>query len=196
MAAPNRRRPPLSDNAVFRPRRDSSWVGPDATIDWSRMRVDERQNNRVGRTTERVCGLQHCLAVAVAFSLSVSSIGCFREPPLRVTELGDRVVVDMQTLGEYQTTIKRIRVVDNASNQTIWELRASSGEPQVNRIELSVGVNPALPPGVVAGSYAVTSPSNASSFLMTAGRQYKITVWGSDGESSKATRTFRLSRQR
>lgn len=121
--------------------------------------------------------------------------GCSQPPPLRIIASGDMVTVDVQTLGEYRTTIDRIRLVDKSSGDTIWELKAQSGTPQIHQIELKIGENPAILNGVLSGTYAVVTPNSTGSFTLVTGVEYEISIWGSDRESSRITGTFRLAKK-
>lgn len=127
--------------------------------------------------------------VLVSMLLAVVMLGCSQSVPLRVVQSGNKVAIDVQTLGEYQTTVRRIRLLNKQSHQVVWELVAQTGTPQINVIDLQVGENPAVLTGVASGSYAVVSPSGATTFGLASGIEYEIEVWG---DRKKATGRFRL----
>lgn len=119
--------------------------------------------------------------------------GCSEKPPLRIIESWNKVTVDVQTLGEYRTTVMRIRLMNKTSGQVVWELKTQSGTPQIHQIELKIGENPAILNGVLSGTYAVVTPDSTATFSLAADREYEIQLWGGESESSKVTRTFRLT---
>ena len=113
-------------------------------------------------------------------------------PPLRLTTSGNTITVDVQTLGEYITSISRIRVSDLSKGRTIWEIQGEGSTPQISKFELSVGDNPALLKSVQAGrSYRILVPRGADTFRLEGGVDYLIEVWGAHGVSAHAT--FRFS---
>lgn len=95
------------------------------------------------------------LLVVMAFTIS----RCGR-PPLRVTTQPGTVVIDMQKLGEYPSDVARLRLTDAASNRIVWEVKGR-GEPQLGRVQLSVGENTAAIADVRHGSYDVLAPAGA-----------------------------------
>lgn len=131
----------------------------------------------------------HIALILLAILLGAA---CSNKLPLRVVQSGDKVTVDVQTLGEYQTTVRRIKLVAKESQSVVWELKTQSGTPQINRIELKVGENSVLPTGVASGEYAVVTPAGSAAFSLSPGIDYEIEIWG-DRESMKATGAFRLA---
>jgi hypothetical protein len=117
---------------------------------------------------------------------------CSHKLSLRILQSGGKVTVDVQTLGEYQTTVKRIRLVNKESRKVVWELKTLTGTPQVNKIELIEGENPVNLTGVASGSYVVATPTNSAVFLLLSGIEYEIQLWGGESDSSRVTGTFRL----
>ncbi|HWR34975.1 MAG TPA: hypothetical protein VN622_03775 [Clostridia bacterium] len=131
--------------------------------------------------------------IALTILALMFGAGCSHKLPLRIVQSGDKVTVDVQTLGEYQTTVKRIRLVNKTSRAVVWELKTQSGTPQINQIELKVGENPVALTGVASGAYAVVTPTGIAAFSLSLDVDYEIQLWGEDLESSKATGTFRLA---
>jgi hypothetical protein len=74
------------------------------------------------------------LLVPVLFGTVAYS--CSDRPPLRVVNSGERITLDVQTLGEYQTTAGRIRLTEINTRKVVWELRTESGTPHIHTIEL------------------------------------------------------------
>jgi len=104
---------------------------------------------------------------------------CSKGPGIRIELLEDSVLVHMETLGEYPTTITRIKLIDMATGTTVWEIHSGGRASQLWRVPLKGDMNPVLPP-IANGAYAVTQPQGASSFLLQTGQSYQIQVWGED----------------
>jgi hypothetical protein len=103
--------------------------------------------------------------------------GCGR-PPLYIRESGPGITVDLQTLGEYQTTITRIQL--RASDQIVWEV-ASNGSRQIGTFTLHVGENPVRPSsilGVADGDFHLVQPAGAVTFRLIPETTYILRVWG------------------
>jgi hypothetical protein len=122
--------------------------------------------------------------------LVILGVACTGKPPLRIAKIPNGIGVDVQTLGEYPTTISRIRLSDAQSGQAIWEVHAARdsqpGGPQLSRFSLSAGPNPARIEAVMAGSYDVVVPPHSDRFVLQRHVRYKLTLWGSSGNTSRA----------
>jgi len=110
-------------------------------------------------------------------------------PPFRINQEIARIVVDVQSFGEYPTTIHEIRLVDLSNEAIVWHLLADSGTPQIHRVTLSVGPN-AAQIRTPAGSYRVIVPADAAQFLLTKGKPYRIEVWGTPSKFSRRSAEF------
>lgn len=113
-----------------------------------------------------------CSMVAV---IAMAAVGCFR-PPLRITKDGDAVRIDVQTLGEYPTTIAKVRLLDATSDAVIWEVRARGGA-QLSTFELKAGANQRAISHVAWGNMEAVTPQ-APTFTIDPSRPYIIEVWG------------------
>jgi hypothetical protein len=70
-----------------------------------------------------------------------------RRSPLRLVISGNEIVVDVQMLGEYPTTVSRIRFSDLSQSKIVWEVKAERGIPQVHEFSLRPDdSSPALEP--------------------------------------------------
>jgi hypothetical protein len=119
-------------------------------------------------------------------------------PPLQVQRAGDLFVVDVQTLGEYMTSVGRIRL--RTGDEVVWEVRARGRVPQIWTFGLRVGENSRVPvcgggprtscegPEILEG-YQQVSPSTAS-FVLERGRCYVLEVWGNESWWSRASTTI------
>ena len=110
-------------------------------------------------------------------------------PPLRVIRDGQSVIIDVQTLGVYGTSISRIRLTDATTKTVVWELASKSGEPRIWTVKVQPGSNETRV-DAEAGTFQVLIPNTAESFVLVAGRSYVIEVWGLNGRRS--SRTFEL----
>jgi hypothetical protein len=92
---------------------------------------------------------------------------------------GSEIVVDVQFLGEYPSPVSRIRLMEVSTGSTVWEvIQVDEDVPEMRKVSLSVGANPALPETVESLGFRVVHPQSES-FQLEAGRRYKITFWGS-----------------
>jgi hypothetical protein len=115
-----------------------------------------------------------CLLVAASIAISA-----LLRPPVTLEKLGSTVTVHVETLGEYPTTIRHIRLTDTSSRQTVFELLAQGGTPQIYNFRLSLGVNSARIIDPEHGSYRIVAPSDSSTFLVRPGVAYRLEIWGS-----------------
>lgn len=121
------------------------------------------------------------LTIAIASTLmSVGLIGCGR-PPLRVSEQGQTVIIDMQSLGEYPSNVARLRLVEAKRNRVVWEIKGR-GEPQLGRLRVNAGPNPVQANDVRHGIYDVVVPSGSETFTLQPGERYVVEVWGNDAK--------------
>jgi hypothetical protein len=105
-------------------------------------------------------------------------------PPLRVSPVGQGVRVDVQTLGEYKTTVRRIRLT--CDGQRTWEVLASGDVAQIHGFTLSAGWNPCYQDEVSEPEYRAVFPMNCKSFEIRAGAACALEVWGSGSAAASA----------
>lgn len=108
-------------------------------------------------------------------------------PPFRVVPTGAGVTLDVQTLGEYKTSISRIRVSDDRG-AVVWEVRAEGLAPQIFSIKLRCGSNSVFIPEYP--EYKVLVPQ-APTFVLHGKATYVAEVWSPRGPFS-ARRNFSL----
>lgn len=96
----------------------------------------------------------------------------------------------MSTLGEYPTTITRIRLSDPHSKVVLWEIHAD-GAAQIHGFTLSEGENP-VQIDSDHGQYSVLTPSQSANFVLNRGTDYRVEVWGSGGALTKKSAVFRV----
>jgi hypothetical protein len=134
--------------------------------------------------------------VLIAIFVGVATLACTR-PPLRVHRVGDQFIVDVQTLGEYPTTVTSIRL--RRGDEVVWDVKARE-KVQIHTFRLRVGSNPSVPVACGGGpppacdhpepldGYVATRPESGS-FAIERGSRYRLDVWGSSSGSwwSKAS---------
>ena len=115
-------------------------------------------------------------------------VACFGKPPLRISNVDRGVRVDVQTLGEYLTTVKRIHLTNASTGETVWDLRAAPGSqgPQIWTFTLREGENPAQLTDIQYGRYDVAAPRGRTSFTLARGIEYEVAVYGESGRASRA----------
>jgi len=109
---------------------------------------------------------------------------------LSVVQQAGAVIIDVQTLGEYQTTIGRIRLTERREGRVVWELVATGRLPQIHTVELRRGENPAVLASVRSGRYEILTPRGVDSFVLEDGKLYLIEVWGEHIDGTPASGVF------
>lgn len=112
-------------------------------------------------------------------------------PPLRVLHDNEKTRIDVSTLGEYPTTVSRVRLSDS-NGRAVWELRADHGVAQIHGVTLVRGQNPSQIQSDY-GVYTVVTPQGSTTFVLTTGTRYKIEVWGGTSGLTKSSAVFGLS---
>jgi hypothetical protein len=107
-------------------------------------------------------------------------------PPLKVTRREAVVVVDFRSLGEYQTSVSKLRLTDTTDGSIIWELEQESGDPQLFEVVLKRGLNLAGAAEPEAGTYKVVVPKASKEFTLIEGREYLLEAWGGTGRHAEA----------
>ena len=107
-----------------------------------------------------------------------SLVACGR-PPLSVSQQGQSITLDMQSLGEYPSDVVLLRIIDASQNRVVWEVKGRD-KPQVGRVLLKVGENSVQLTDVRHGAYEVIVPAGKSTFTLASGRRYVVEAWGSD----------------
>jgi hypothetical protein len=141
----------------------------------------------VERYTREVVLMRMLLTILMLAAAALC--GCSGKPPIRVSDTSGGVVVDVQSLGEYPTDVKKVRLSRANTGEVVWELNANETQgrvPQLARFPLYVGPNQAQIKDVLYGTYVIVVPRNRDTFSLQRGVQYELTVWGDSGRSNKA----------
>lgn len=133
-----------------------------------------------------VCGIALLLVTGIAMR--------WNAPPLRIIPDGSKLSVDVRTLGEYQTTVARIRLSDLSSRAVVWEVR-SNDTAQIRGFTLNDGEN-AVQIRADHGSYRIIVPSGSSTFQLRRGIGYRLELWGGSTVLTKRSTSFSLADSR
>ena len=118
---------------------------------------------------------------SISLSVVVALLSCdtvLTKPPLRVTVTVGQVRVDVRTLGEYPSSVRKLRLTGLPGQEVLWEVEAEGPVPQLWEIRLVEGENSTKIDEAVHGSYRVVEPSTSDTFFLEAGKDYRIEVWG------------------
>jgi hypothetical protein len=111
---------------------------------------------------------------ALLLALVASALGCDWLPsPFRVDPSAGGATLDVQTLGEYPTSISRIRI-SNDRGKVIWDARARGRAPQIRTVKLRCGSNSVLVPEYP--EYQTSVPKSPT-FVLHAKETYIAEVW-------------------
>ena len=116
--------------------------------------------------------------------------------PFEIKVKGRSAQVDVSTLGEYPTSVSRIRLSETDSHKVVWEIVAGKQVPQIWGLTLKVGANPAKLARIFAGrEYRLVRPQKQPSFILRENVRYRLEMWNQGGwwRSSKEFE-FRESR--
>jgi hypothetical protein len=120
-------------------------------------------------------------------------VGCASRPSIRLTQTGDTVVVHVETLGEYPTTITRVRLTDRDTGDVVLELIAlfpTESRSQIYEITLCAGQNNVAAVFPEYEAYRTVTPASKKSFTLKRGKKYLVEMWGKSSRASKAVIEF------
>jgi hypothetical protein len=93
-------------------------------------------------------------------------------------------LIDVQTLGEYPTTVNRIRLTEVSSGRVVFEVLPKDRTPQITTFPLAAGENSADILDAQHGTYRTVIPSAGRTFSLRPGEEYKLAMWGTGWLSS------------
>jgi hypothetical protein len=127
------------------------------------------------------------ITLCIVMALSIVWIGLrWKAPPLRLVQTGTQITVDVQTLGEYPSTVNHIRLSEVSQSAVLWEVQ---GDAQIYNFTLKMGENPALL-DADRGVYRVVTPQGVERFVLRRGTTYRIELWGGKSLLTKRCATF------
>jgi hypothetical protein len=123
------------------------------------------------------------LALSMIVPAIAGLLGFFHEPPLKIDQSGNFAIVNVETLGEYPTTIGRVRITDDASGRVVLEDAAKrelldKAGAQIYNFRLAVGENSTNVVEPESGTYEVIEPCGRNSFILQQGVKYRLRIWG------------------
>jgi hypothetical protein len=131
------------------------------------------------------------IAIGIAILLLFGWVALRRNaPPLRMIQAANQVTIDVQTLGEYPTTVNRIRLLD-MNRSVVWEIAAQGRAAQIRQLALRAGNNQSQVEAEY-GAYRVVTPRSEDHFTLSRSMRYTIELWGSGGLLSRSSTTFVL----
>ncbi|MGO9440557.1 MAG: hypothetical protein ACLPXM_08440 [Terriglobales bacterium] len=134
--------------------------------------------------------------LVVVFSLvfTCTLVGCASRPSIRLTQTADTVVVHVETLGEYPTTITRVRLTDRNTGEVVLDLTAlfppTDNRSQIYKITLCAGQNNIATAFPEYEAYRAVTPAFEKTFALKRGKEYLIEMWGKSSRASKAVIEF------
>ncbi len=135
-------------------------------------------------------------SIKLAFAgacVTASFLACRHQPAIGISLARGKATIDVQTLGEYPTTILRAVLSEESTGRTVWEIRASAGTPQIHKLVFVVGLNNVQLAQPESGAYEVLIPLGETQFRVEPDTEYQIAIWR-DGESRPSRSTFRIPR--
>ena len=102
---------------------------------------------------------------------------------------GNSAVIDLRFLGEYPTSVRRVRLHDPTTNAVLWEILSPEGNGQLWELRFSGGSNPAVPLSFNGRGYEVLVPEGDTVFSLKSGAKYVVEIWFKSTESEPDSRT-------
>ena len=102
-------------------------------------------------------------------------------PTARLEHRRDAVTVHVEFLGEYPTTVRRIRLMNATTRETLFEIAAAKGSPQIHSFPLVAGENRVDVLEPYSGTYAILTPQGKNTFDLERKTPYLLSVWGDLG---------------
>jgi hypothetical protein len=118
----------------------------------------------------------------VLMSLCLLSMAACLAVPCEIKAEGKAVRVDVSILGEYPTSVSRIRLSEERSHTVLWEIAAGTRVPQIWGFTLREGINPVEPVEAFQGRrYRIVRPQGQSWFVLRKRVPYRIEIWDESG---------------
>ena len=136
----------------------------------------------IGKSLRWTCWIVGSTLVWSVVLVVLAFLGVFG-PPLSIEQKGSIRIVHVETLGEYPTTIRRVRIEEARTGKVVFEARirpehqGRSGE-QIHNFGLQAGDNPVNAVNPDEDVYAIVEPKGRASFALSPGTEYRLRVWG------------------
>jgi len=103
----------------------------------------------------------------------------------------DKLVVHFETLGEYPTFVKRIRLQNEGSHDVVFEALGTVRNSQLHSITFLKGDNPVdLGMTGMESYYRIVTPIGGKSFDIQGETKYRLQVWGKSSRPSETLIEF------
>jgi hypothetical protein len=122
--------------------------------------------------------LKPALIVTALLLLGVTAYVRLDRPNIKVRQENAALMIDVQTLGEYPTTVSHIRLAERSSGNVVFELMPDGKVPQIRGFNLGLGDNPVDLVNADYGAYRVVTPRIGKTFVLMPGHEYELTIWG------------------
>jgi len=118
-----------------------------------------------------------CLGLSATLVVASAYVGWkfLSVQPIQIIDTNGGVLVDIQSLGEYQANLNRLKLTERNSGEVIWEVKAKKDFNPVWTIPLVAGENPAHPE--ILSLSEVLVPSDGSTFVLAASTSYILETW-------------------
>jgi hypothetical protein len=136
-----------------------------------------------------VCSV--ALTGAIFFVMALAdALGFFHDPPLSLEVGRPSLTAHVERLGEYYCPVGRVQIREVRSGKIVYEAKAFDHVPVIFNFKLQPGRNPTDLFGDVSNDYRIVEPVKSSTFNLSRGVEYRLTVWGDWWTFRSATFTF------
>jgi hypothetical protein len=122
------------------------------------------------------------LLLVCALSLSVACLA----PPLQVETSSREAILDVRSMGEYPSSVRRIQLEVGATGEVVWAVESLERPRDLWKVSLTLGTNPVMPTGMPKGAFRVLVPRDGDTFTLLPNSQYRVLVEGSSGRTAQA----------
>lgn len=115
-----------------------------------------------------------------------------QRPPLHVVPTADGFQLTTLWLGEYASTVVRLRLT--CAQRVVWEVEAADGTAQTHGFKLRSGKNACLP-GLdrpYSGRFVVRIPQGCTELWIERGSRCLAEAWGNTSAISKVTEVLQF----
>jgi hypothetical protein len=135
--------------------------------------------------------MKRILLLVCALVAFVAVVGCFKRPAVKLENSGSSVIVHVETLGEYATTVRHIRLKEASSGKVIFELltgKWNTADLQFSALERG---QPYYPCRRSRARLLSSSRAQREEHLRPqTGVRYRLTIWGNGWPPSKTDLKF------
>ncbi|MGB8262069.1 MAG: hypothetical protein WCE75_17050 [Terracidiphilus sp.] len=135
----------------------------------------------IGKSLRWACWIVGSILL-LFLALSILALNDAFGPPLSIERKGSVRIVHVETLGEYPTTIRHVRIEEAGTGKVVFDARIrpehrGRSEEQIHNFRLQAGENPIDAVNPDEDVYAIVEPKGRASFSLSPGTDYRLTVW-------------------